>query len=68
MSLIERLIIIKRFIQSVVVLTMFLFIPTMRLKSLFVMAVAKLPVWQQYEFFRSMNIVMEQDEKSKGLS
>jgi hypothetical protein len=47
---------------------MFLFIPTMRLKSLFVMAVAKLPVWQQYEFFRSMNIVMEQDEKSKGLS
>lgn len=68
MPLIERLIVIKRFIQSVIVLTVFLFIPTMKLKSSFVMAVARLPVWQQYEFFRSMSIVMDQDRKGKGLT
>lgn len=62
----ERLIIVKRAIQSYVVLIIFLFVPTMWLKKNYVLAVARLPAFKKFEFFRSMFKLIDEDKKLRG--
>ena len=45
---------------SFVVLSVFVLLPTLRLKSRFALAVARMPVWRRYEFFRAMFKVIDQ--------
>ena len=62
----ERLIIIYRAILSYVVLIIFLFVPTMWLKKKYALAVARLPEFKKFEFFRSMFKVIDEDKKLRG--
>jgi hypothetical protein len=52
---------IGRAALSFLVLSAFLLIPTIRLKSRFALAIARLPVWRRYEFFRVMFDIIEQE-------
>lgn len=62
---IEKFVIIKRVIQSFIILTIFLFLPTMRLKRDFTLAVARLPLWKQFDFFATMFKIIDESKKGK---
>lgn len=64
--LIEKITIVKRLIQSFIVLTIFLFLPTMRLKRNFTLAVARLPMWKNFEFFAAMFKLIDESKKGKS--
>ena len=57
---------IGRATLSFLVLSAFLLIPTIRLKSRFALAVARLPVWRRYEFFRVMFDIIEREKPGRG--
>ena len=46
-------------------IVIFLLLPTMWLRSRFALAVAKLPVWKQYEFFTAMFTIIKEDDKGR---
>jgi hypothetical protein len=56
---------IGRAALSFLVLSTFLLIPTIRLKSRFALAVARLPVWTRYEFFRVMFDIVEHEKAGR---
>jgi len=57
---------IGRAMLSFVTLSTFLLIPTMRFKARFALAVARLPIWKQYDFFEVMFKIIEQEELEGG--
>ena len=52
---------------GLIVLSVFVLLPTLRLKSWFALAVARLPVWRQFEFFRVMFQIIER-ERPRGVA
>lgn len=62
---IEKLIVAKRFIQSVVILWVYLCLPTMWLRSRFALAIARFPVWKQYDFFAAMFRIIAEEKGGK---
>jgi len=61
----RKIVLIGRAILSFFVLVIFLLLPTMWLRSRFALAVAKLPVWKQYEFFTAMFTIIKEDDKGR---
>jgi hypothetical protein len=61
----HRTVRVGRAALSFLVLSAFVLIPTIRLKSRFALAVARVPIWRRYEFFRVMFAIIEQ-EKPRG--
>ena len=62
----SKIVLIGRSILSFVVLSIFLLLPTMRLRARFALAVARLPVWKQYEFFTAMFTIIKEDKESRN--
>jgi hypothetical protein len=61
----HRTVRVGRAALSFLVLTVFVLIPTIRGKSRFALALARMPVWRRYEFFRVMFDIIEK-EKPRG--
>ena len=59
-----RLILYKRFIQSFLVLVVFLLLPTMSMRTYYVLLVARLPVWKNFAFFQAMFRIIEDNAKA----
>ncbi len=62
----HRTVRVGRAALSFLVLSTFVLIPTIRLKSRFALALARLPVWRRYEFFRVMFDIIEQAKPGRG--
>lgn len=65
----NKCILVKRAVLSYCVLTVFLFLPTMWLRKRFVLAIARLPLWKEFDFFKAMYAIIQNvnnDTLSRG--
>jgi hypothetical protein len=58
----EKLTVAYRFVLSYSVLLLYLIVPTMALKKRYILAVAKLPVWKNFDFFLAMFRLIREDQ------
>lgn len=59
----KKSVLIGRAILGYSALILYLFLPTMWLKKAFVLGIARLPLWKEFEFFAAMYEIIENGKK-----